>query len=117
MAHVSEGAYAAVQTTKDLDVSVDHNGFLVNAALLSGGTRDAAYLCLRISLMLRLFGTELPPLMLDESLCQLDDKRASRVLGALERLSDTAQCILFTCHRRESELCEKLGIRANTVNL
>lgn len=117
MTHISEGAYAAVQTTKELDVSVVRDGFLVDAALLSAGTRDAAYLCLRISLMLRLFEKELPPLMLDEALSQLDDTRAARVLSVLSRLSDTAQCILFSCHKREAELCEDMGIRASIVRL
>ena len=109
MATVSQGQHTSVQTTKNLDLSVEQDGFLVNADVLSGGTRDAAYICLRIALMLRLFGTELPPLIMDESLCQLDDSRAKNVLAMLLKLSQTTQCILFTCHSREAQLCSDFG--------
>ncbi len=110
MSLVSDGAHSAVQTTKSFDISVEQDGFLVSAELLSGGTRDAAYICLRIALMQRLFGASMPPLIMDESLCQLDDDRARNVLSLLSKLSDTTQCILFTCHTREASMCKELGI-------
>lgn len=117
IAQISDGAHTALQTTKGLDVSLEQGGFLVNESLLSGGTRDAAYVCLRISLMLRLFGAELPPILMDESFCQLDDTRASRLLALLARLSDTAQSLIFTCHGRELRIGEELGIDVNSVYL
>jgi uncharacterized protein YhaN len=110
MSRVSRGAHPSVQTTKELELSVDQDGFLVSADRLSGGTRDAAYICLRIAVMLRIFEDELPPLMLDEALCQLDDERACGVISVLSELSNEAQCLLFTCHTRETALCDKLGI-------
>ena len=116
LAAVSGGAHGAVQTTKELGLSVEQDGFFVDADMLSGGTRDAAYVCLRISLMLRLFGASLPPLIMDEALCQLDDKRAEKMLTLLSKLSASdIQCILFTCHKRELELCQKLGIKVNGI--
>ncbi len=115
---VSNGAHSSLQTSKNLDVSVEQDGFHIKAELLSGGTRDAAYICLRISLMLRLFDTELPPLIMDESLCQLDDSRAANMLTLLSRLStDTTQCILLTCHKREEQLCHSLGIAVNAISM
>ena len=115
---VSGGAHSSVQTTKSLDLTVEQDGFHVNADILSGGTRDAAYICLRISLMLRLFGADLPPLIMDESLCQLDDTRAANMLTLLSKLSaTTTQCILLTCHSRELALCEKLGIQAKQITV
>ena len=107
-----------MQTTKNLDLSVEQDGFGVAAELLSGGTRDLAYLCLRIALMLRLFEDELPPLVMDEALCQLDDTRAELTLSLLQRLTDTGlQCILITCHSREEELCRKNGYEHNVIKL
>ena len=105
---VSGGRHKGVQTTKSLDVSVEQDGFNVSDELLSGGTKDAAYLCLRIALMSRLFGGQQPPLMLDETLCQMDDRRAALVLGVLSKLAETGQqTILFSCHARETEICKQ----------
>lgn len=111
MSRISGGKHSAVQTTKNFELSVEQDGFLVNSELLSGGTREVAYICLRIALMGRLFGAALPPLIMDESLCQLDDDRVGNVLSMLSKLSDTAQCILFTCHNREALLCDTLDIK------
>lgn len=117
MALVSEGAYTSVRTTKALSLSVDRDGLPVSADMLSGGTRDAAYLCLRIALMLRVFDGKLPPLLMDETLCQLDDKRAAGVLKMLSKLADNMQCVLFTCHTREVLLCEEMNIKYNGIKL
>ncbi len=113
MAYISNGAHSSLQTTKTFDLSLEQNGFSVDSALLSGGTRDAAYICLRLALAFRLFGDELPPLVLDESLCQLDDARVKRLLTLLDKLSPTVQSILLTCHTREERLCSELGIAKN----
>ena len=46
-----------------------------------------------------------PPVLLDEALSQLDDNRASGLLKMLtEWCADGNQCLLFTCHTRESSL-------------
>ena len=111
MSLISGGKHSAVQATKNFELSVEQDGFLVNAELLSGGTREAAYICLRIALMKRLFEPSVPPLIMDESLCQLDDERVRSVLSLLSKLSDTTQCILFTCHTRESLMCDELKIK------
>ena len=119
MDKICGGTHSSVQTNKSLGLSVEQDGFHVDSSLLSGGTRDAAYISLRISLMMRLFGEELPPLILDETLCQLDDTRALNMLTILANLGKTSaqQCILFTCHRREAELCQKNGIQINSIEL
>ena len=108
---LSDGKHAFMQTTKNLDLSIEQDGFTASIDQFSGGTQDAAYICLRIALMLRLFGAEIPPLLLDESLCQMDDTRAKNVLSALSKIAETTtQCIIFTCHSREKLACDELGI-------
>jgi uncharacterized protein YhaN len=97
-------------------MSVEQDGFNLHGELLSGGTKDAAYLCLRIALMSRLFGGELPPLMLDETLCRLDDKRAAVMLGVICKLAETGQqTLLFSCHSREAEICRQKGYDFNSL--
>ena len=108
---VSGGRHPALRTTKQLELSVDEDGFGYSADLLSEGARDAAYIALRISLMLRIFGDQLPPLMLDDALCQFDDSRASVMIGLIAKLSELPlQSIIFTCHSREVSICEQKGI-------
>ena len=86
-------------------VAVEGGGLRMRPELLSAGTRDAMYLSLRLALLNILYKNEMPPIMLDEALSQMDDRRASNVLSMLaEFCFGGGQCLLFTCHERESRL-------------
>ncbi len=119
LALVSGGRHSSAQTSKNLDLNVEQDGFSVSAEMLSGGTRDAAYVCLRIALMIKIFGTQLPPLMLDEAMCQLDDTRTGVMLSLLARLCEELdiQTLIFTCHTREALMCQEMGIKTNYVKM
>ena len=112
MDYISDGRYSELRAGNTLSVSlVEEKGMTAPSELLSGGTRDAAYITLRIALMMQIFGEELPPLMMDETLCQVDDRRLKRILSLLGKLTEERlQCLLFTCHGREAEACRELGI-------
>ena len=115
---ISGGRYGELNTGKKLQPAVVSNGIPVGAELLSGGTRDSVYLALRISLMSQIFSEDMPPLMMDEALCQLDDARAEKTVVLLSELTRTdMQILLFTCHKREAEICEKIGMEANIIEL
>lgn len=116
---ITNGKYADVNLGRDLDVTlIDERELSTTSTMMSGGMRDTAYLALRISLMRSIFCEELPPLMMDETLCQLDRERTERALRMLERLSaDELQILLFTCHEREAEICNRLKIKANMVKM
>lgn len=118
MSIISGGRYEELNTGKKLQPSVISNGIPMGAELLSGGTRDSVYLALRISLMSQIFSEELPPLMMDEALCQLDDERAAETVALLCELTKTdMQILLFTCHSREAQICEKIGVSVNITEL
>ena len=114
---LTDGKYSEVDVGRDLDLTlVDGDRLSTTSTMMSGGMRDAAYLALRISLMRSLFDGEVPPIMMDETLCQLDCVRTERALRMLEKISeDGPQILLFTCHRREGEICSRLGIAANMI--
>lgn len=115
---VSNGKYGEIGTGKKLQPSLVRGGMPQAPELLSGGTKDAVYMALRISLMMKIFENEMPPLMLDEALCQLDDGRAKQMLVLLSELVKTdMQILLFTCHRRESTICDELGIPTKVTEL
>lgn len=115
---ISEGRHPALRTTKQLELSVDEDGFGFSAELLSEGARDAAYIALRISLMLHIFRDQLPPLMLDDALCQFDDGRAKIMIELISKLAELPlQSIIFTCHAREHSICDENGIRHTYTHL
>ena len=73
--------------------------------LLSAGTKDSAYMSLRLALLDVIFRGEKPFLAVDEALAQLDDGRAEAALRLLSSYCEGGgQCILFTCHTREEKL-------------
>lgn len=112
MAYISGGRYETLSAGADYTPSLlDESRMTVTADALSAGTSDAAYLSLRIALMMELFDGELPPLMLDDALCQIDDKRITRTLTLLAKLGEEElQTLLFTCHTREARICEELSL-------
>lgn len=114
---LTDGKYREVNVGRDLDLTlIDGSELSTSSVMMSGGMRDGAYLALRIALMRNLFEGELPPIMMDETLCQLDRTRTERALGMLDRISrDGSQILLFTCHTREREICAELKIDTNTV--
>ena len=118
MGRISSDKYTALRTTGALGVSLDSEGFGVKSEYLSGGTRDAAYLALRLALFDRIYGEERPPLILDEAFCQLDGERATRLLEMLCELSSAdIQCLCFTSHKREAEICHRIGAEYKSIRL
>ena len=118
MDKLSGGKYPTLRTTNTLGVSLDKDGYAIKSDLLSSGTRDAAYISLRLALFMRIFENELPPLIFDESLTQLDDTRAERMMLLLGRLgTEGVQTLLFTSHSREREIAERSGIAYNQISL
>ncbi len=119
MQYVSAGRYDTLTAGADYTPSLlDESRMTVTADALSAGTSDAAYLSLRIALMMQLFEGELPPLMLDDALCQIDDQRVSRILTLLAKLGEEElQCLLFTCHTREDQICEELSLPYAKISL
>ena len=118
MSIVSGGRYDSVVMGKKLSPFLSEKNLPVSAELLSGGTRDILYTVLRISLMIQIFGEELPPVLMDESFCQLDDVRTEKMLSMLCGLSNTGmQILIFSCHSREKDMCGRLGIENNFISL
>ena len=118
LSKLSGGRYDTLRTTGTLGLSLDKDGYSIKSELLSAGTRDVAYLSLRLALFMRIYEGELPPLVLDESLCQLDEKRAERTITLLGSLAgEGIQTLLFTSHKREGEICERVGAEHRLIPL
>lgn len=110
MARLTDGRYTDLGISGAMAITVDADGETRPIEAMSGGTADAAYLSLRLSLLEVLYGMDRPPFLLDESLCQLDDHRTAQFLKMLvEWCASGAQCLLFTCQSREATLGRGLG--------
>lgn len=117
--HICDGEYDGVNMGSAMNLSlVDKDGLTTSLEMMSGGTKDMAYFALRLSLIMQIFEDELPPLMMDETLCQLDDGRMKKVLGILDKLcTDGWQCLLFSCHLREAAAVTDMGIDAKLFKM
>ena len=75
---------------------------------LSGGTRDLAYIAVRMALIDMLY-TEKPPVCLDESFAHQDNLRARSMMKALSHLGNEGyQSFIFTCRAREATLAAEM---------
>ncbi len=110
MERMTGGKYRDLGISGDMKITVitDHTTRSIDA--LSKGTRDAAYLSLRLSLAEMVCEGNMPPLLFDESFTQLDDMRTHAMLSMLiEYSGEGTQTLLFTCHKREGEMLKALG--------
>jgi hypothetical protein len=110
MNKLTGGRYGDLGISASMAITVESEGETRPIEAMSGGTVDAAYLSLRLSLLEVLYGVDRPPLLLDESLCQLDDRRAEHFLSMLTGwCAAGSQCLLFTCQSREAKICRDVG--------
>ena len=117
MERLTDGKYKGLSVDSDIKLSVTSD-MTRDISVLSCGTRDAAYLSLRFSMIEMLFGKDMPCITIDEGLSQLDDIRARSMLSVLDGYcEDGGQCIIFTCHSREATLLEADEIKYNRITL
>ena len=77
---------------------------------VSAGTRDQAYLVVRLA-MTRMFaeGAETPFILLDDPFVHWDRARLERCLPVLQAATSGGQVILFTHNRELANACERTG--------
>jgi uncharacterized protein YhaN len=83
------------------------NGETCSMDRLSEGTRDQAFLALRLATMQAMSGERRLPFLADDLLVQFDDGRAMAALRLLASLPDV-QTILFTHHRHVAEMAARV---------
>lgn len=73
----------------------------------SRGTREQAYLALRLALAAELSADERLPLVLDDVLVNFDDDRAAAAARLVADIAGERQVIFLTCHQHARELLKK----------
>lgn len=105
---VSNGLKVTFKDAHGVDKSVD---------FLSGGTRDLAYIAVRMALVDMLY-TEKPPISFDESFAHQDNIRAKSMMKAIHTLAEEGhQSFIFTCRAREAALATELSKKTEVFKL
>ena len=109
MGIMTDKKYGNFDVTNGLKVSyLADGGEQRTIDFLSGGTRDLAYVAVRMALIDMLY-TEKPPVCLDESFAHQDNIRAKSMMKSLAHLSvEGYQSFIFTCRAREATLASEL---------
>jgi uncharacterized protein YhaN len=116
MGRQTGGKYQQIGVGEDLSLAygVDTSGVgnIVTREIdyLSEGTKDLAYISLRIALVGLLFDKAKPPIIFDESFARLDDTRLKSTLTSLEEVASSGcQIFLFTSQKRDAVIMKKVG--------
>lgn len=118
MGIMTDKKYTAFNVSDGLKVSFTaEDGEERTVDFLSGGTRDLAYIAVRMALIDMLF-EEKPPVCFDESFAHQDNLRARSMMKAISHLAeDGYQSFVFTCRAREAALASELVKGAGVFTL
>lgn len=104
---ITNGKYTRMVVDEHLQMHLISEGRRVGVERLSRGTAEQVYFALRMAASEVLFEEEYP-VILDDTFVYYDDERLE---GALRWLVEhKKQVLIFTCQRREQEVCSRLGI-------
>ena len=115
---MTDKKYTSFDVSDGLKLSfTDEDGEMKSVDFLSGGTRDMAYIAVRLALIDMLYG-EKPPVCFDESFAHQDNHRARAMMKAINRIADEGcQSFIFTCRGREAALANEIVLGAGVYRL
>ena len=115
---MTDKKYTSFDVSDGLKLSfTDEDGEMKSVDFLSGGTRDMAYIAVRLALIDMLYG-EKPPVCFDESFAHQDNHRARSMMKAINRIADEGcQSFIFTCRGREAALANEIVLNAGVYRL
>jgi uncharacterized protein YhaN len=98
-----------------LHVVEKETGHKINIEKLSLGTIDQIHFALRVGLISAVKDQLTIPLILDDCFVQYDDERLEKMMEEVSKLN--RQVILFSCHKREREILDKMSVEYNYIEL
>ena len=110
------GKYNSFQVDTRMSMSFGED-FRRNCDYLSAGTRDSAYLSLRLALADMLFGGHGVPILLDDAFGRIDDNRLRMISGALNEASKKHQIFILTHGDRERSALEDIGAKYTEISI
>ncbi|OGO90028.1 MAG: hypothetical protein A2Y17_07930 [Clostridiales bacterium GWF2_38_85] len=113
--NASCGRYRLLEVDNKLNLSYSARAYTKSADFMSAGTRDSAYLCLRLALIKVLYRDAIPPVILDDVFGRLDHDRLAAMLDILASVD--SQVFIFSCVNRERDYLLGKGVELNDINL
>lgn len=113
LAALTGSKYDKVLLNRELEARTEERGGIALRSVLSlsQGTADQLWLAVRLAVCDLALPKEEPcPLVLDDALVNLDDRRVVPALELLGKLARERQILLFTCHAREGALAAKEAV-------
>lgn len=115
MSLVTKGKYDRVSFDTSLIMSYETDSGTKHSDYMSAGTRDSAYMCLRLALIDLVFSETRPPLVLDDAFVRLDGDRLLNMLELVKTVSESGQVFIFSCHDREEQVLSSTGTKYNRI--
>ncbi|MBQ2400824.1 MAG: AAA family ATPase [Lachnospiraceae bacterium] len=107
---ITGGIYDSLSIDENLNVFLNTKRKLVPIEQVSSGTMDQVYLALRLAAAKLLQGDGEPfPLIFDDSFTQYDEERLRTALKWMAEAYG-GQMLIFTCHKRESQILKEYQI-------
>jgi uncharacterized protein YhaN len=110
----TDGKYNSFEVDTSLSMSFGED-FRRSCEYLSAGTRDSAYLSLRLALADILFSGNGMPIILDDAFVRMDDDRLGAMMNALSEAANKHQIIILTHGNREKEILSQKGMVYNEI--
>ncbi|MBQ4316680.1 MAG: AAA family ATPase [Clostridia bacterium] len=110
------GKYSSLEVDTRMSMSFGED-IRRNCEYLSAGTRDSAYLSLRLALADMLFGGCGVPILLDDAFGRIDDTRLRMMSGALNEAAKKHQIFILTHGNREKDAFDDLGIAYSEISI
>jgi uncharacterized protein YhaN len=100
MEQLTEGRYRRVLASPErASIQLESNQQMrIDSSLLSRGTAEQLYLCMRLALAREVAGGNTLPLLLDDLFVNFDRRRLRSSAQLISGLSAERQIVLFTCH-------------------
>lgn len=106
LSELTGGAYDSIRLNESFQVQINTRDRVLGLHQVSGGTIQQIYFALRMAAGELLCEGRQMPVILDEAFAMYDDARLEMTLRWLKKSG--RQVILFTCHRREREILERI---------
>ena len=114
---ITGGIYDSMSIDENLNVFLNTKRKLVPIEQVSSGTMDQVYLALRLAAAKLLQGDGEPfPLIFDDSFTQYDEERLRTALKWMANAYG-GQMLIFTCHKRESQILQAHDIPHNYIEI
>lgn len=111
---VTEGKYNRIVIDENMKVYLWEWNRQVALYQLSRGTVEQVYFALRMTVS-EILCEESLPVLLDDVFAMYDEKRLGQTLRWLAVRG--GQIVIFTCHKREMQMLEQMGIPCNVIEM